>query len=120
MTARAVPRSRVCLLAVELEHGFAFEKQVQLLLAAHAFVVFFDKRLIGSVRDEEVDPESVDTERMLEWVPDGIVRPAVADRRHGGGPAHRPRCHPRSLGAIGDRAASASLVNTGPTHAPVA
>jgi hypothetical protein len=44
----------VSLLAVELEDGFPFEDQVQLLLAARAFVVFFDQRLIGTTRHEKV------------------------------------------------------------------
>ena len=46
----------VSLLVVEVEDRFSFEEQVKLLLAAHAFVVFFDQDLIGSVRDKQVDP----------------------------------------------------------------
>lgn len=48
------------MLVVEVEDRFSLEKQVELLLTPPAFVVFFDQRLIGAARDEEVDPERVD------------------------------------------------------------
>jgi hypothetical protein len=50
---------------------------VQLLLPARAFVVFFDECLIGTTRNEEVDSERVDAERVLERVPQWIMRAAA-------------------------------------------
>jgi hypothetical protein len=67
-------------LAVELEDRLAFEDQVQLFLAARAFIVFLDQRLVGSVRNKEVNPERIDAERVLKWVPGGIVRFGVRNR----------------------------------------
>src|SRR5690242_12131523 len=86
------------LLVGEAEGGFSVEDQVQLLLPARALVVFVDQCLIGTARHEEVDTERVDAERVLKWIPGGIVRVAVGDRRYRGDPLHRPTRHPRSLG----------------------
>jgi hypothetical protein len=47
------------------------------LLSARPLVVLLDKRLVGLSRQEQVDAERVDPERVLERVPDGIVRAAV-------------------------------------------
>jgi hypothetical protein len=48
---------------------FAFEDQIQLLLAARLFVVILDQQLVRTTRDEEVDSERVDAKCVLERVP---------------------------------------------------
>jgi hypothetical protein len=64
-------------LAGQLEDGLTLEDYVQLLLSARALVVFFDERLTGVTRHEEVDAERVDTKGVLEGIPGGIVRVAI-------------------------------------------
>jgi hypothetical protein len=68
------------MLAVELEDGLTLDHHVELLLPARMFVVFFDKRLIGPTRYQDVDAEGVDPECVLEWVPHRIGWFAVGNQ----------------------------------------
>ena len=64
-------------LTVQLKRNLAFDNHIELLLSAAPLIVLLDKRLTGTSRDEEVGPERVDPEGVLERIPGGIVRTAV-------------------------------------------
>jgi hypothetical protein len=60
-----------------VERNLSFEDHIQLLLSIRPLVVLLDKRLVSVSRHEQIGSEGVDPERMLEWIPSGIVRAAV-------------------------------------------
>ena len=59
-----------CLFPVQVEDGRPVEEHVELLLPTLALVVLLDEQLPVVAGDEDVGPERVDAERMLERIPD--------------------------------------------------
>ena len=81
------------LFAIQLEYRFTLEHEIHLLLTALAFLVLFNEGLLRPSRDEKVEAERVDPERMLQRIPRWIVRSAIGDSGDGRDFADGPACH---------------------------